>query len=73
MKKVEAYIKPHKLTDVAMALHRIRGLSGATVFEALGWGRGKQQDEAEHAGQQAGDFERHTALAVFCPDKLWAS
>ncbi len=31
MKKTEAYIKPHKLTDVTMALRRVADLAGATV------------------------------------------
>jgi nitrogen regulatory protein P-II 1 len=70
MKKVEAYIKPHKLTDVTMALRRIRGLSGGTVFDVRGWGRGKQQDEAEGHEQEVSDFEPHAAVAVFCPDAL---
>ncbi len=47
MKKVEAYVKPHKLNDVTMALRSIRGLSGATVFEVRGWGRAKQQVVAD--------------------------
>ncbi len=70
MKKVEAYIKPHKLTDVAMALRRIRGLSGGTVFEVRGWGRGKQKDDADGLEQEASDFEAHAAVAVFRPDAL---
>lgn len=70
MKKVEVYIKPHKLTDVAMALRRIRGLSGATVLEVRGWGRGGQQDEADGPGQDSSDFEAHAAVTVFCPDAL---
>ena len=44
MKKIEACIKPHKLTDVTMALRRVADLSGATVFDVRGWGRGKQDD-----------------------------
>ncbi len=31
MKKTEAYIKAHKLTDVTMALRRVADLSGATA------------------------------------------
>ena len=70
MKKVEAYIKPHKLTDVTMALRRIRGLSGATVFDIRGWGRARQQDDAEEHEQQVSEFEAHAAVVVFCPDAL---
>ncbi len=70
MKKIEAYIKAHKLTDVTMALRRVADLSGATAFDARGWGRGKQQDETNHSDQQSSDFEPHVGVAVFCPDRL---
>jgi nitrogen regulatory protein PII len=70
MKKIEACIKTHKLTDVTMALHRVANLSGATVFDARGWGRGKQQNETNHPDQQSSDCEPHVGVAVFCPDPM---
>jgi nitrogen regulatory protein PII len=70
MKKIEAYIKPHRLSEVAMALHGIPGLSGMTVCDVRGWGRGKVQDERNHHDAQVSEFEPHTAVAVFSPDDL---
>ena len=43
MKKIEAVIKPFKLSNVNEALHEI-GLSGMTVLEVKGFGRQRGQD-----------------------------
>ena len=43
MKKIEAIIKPFKLSSVNEALHEI-GLSGITVLEVRGFGRQRGQD-----------------------------
>ena len=44
MKKIEAIIKPSKLSNVKDALHEI-GLSGMTVSDVKGFGRQRGQDE----------------------------
>ena len=43
MKKIEAIIKPSKLSNVKDALHEI-GLSGMTVSDDKGFGRQRGQD-----------------------------
>jgi len=43
MKKIEAIIKPLKLSSVKDALHEI-GLSGMTIFNVKGFGRQRGQD-----------------------------
>jgi len=43
MKKIEAIIKPLKLSSVKDALHEI-GLSGMTVLDVKGFGRQRGQD-----------------------------
>jgi nitrogen regulatory protein P-II 1 len=43
MKKIEAIIKPFKLSIVKEALHEI-GLSGMTVLDVKGFGRQRGQD-----------------------------
>jgi nitrogen regulatory protein P-II 1 len=43
MKKIEAIIKPFKLSEVKEALHEI-GLSGMTVLDVKGFGRQRGQD-----------------------------
>ena len=46
MKKIEAIIKPFKLSAVKDALHEI-GLSGMTVLDVKGFGRQRGQDGLE--------------------------
>ena len=43
MKKIEAIIKPSKLSNVKDALHEI-GLSGMTILDVKGFGRQRGQD-----------------------------
>ncbi|HFD12258.1 MAG TPA: P-II family nitrogen regulator [Crenotrichaceae bacterium] len=42
MKQIIAYIKPHKLENVMLALHKIEGLSGISVLEIRGCGRSRK-------------------------------
>jgi len=65
MKLVHAYIQPHKLSDVALALH---GLCGMTVIDAQGRGRGKEQAERSDRIERVSDFEPHTRIEVCCAD-----
>jgi nitrogen regulatory protein PII len=67
MKLVVAYVQPHKLSDVSLAL---RGLCGFTVTDVRGRGRGKQQDEENQRTTDAVDFEKHVKLEVCCPDAV---
>ena len=41
MKEVKAYIKPHKLSDVTLALQKLKGLTGMSVVDMRGFGRGR--------------------------------
>jgi nitrogen regulatory protein P-II 1 len=70
MKRVEAIIKPHKLDDVSLALHRVLDVGGGvTVTDVRGFGRGKLSDEKEHPAKQAFDFEPHVKLELFCSEE----
>lgn len=42
MKQVIAYIKPHKLENVMLALHNINGLTGISVLAMRGCGRSRK-------------------------------
>ena len=39
MKEIKAFIKPHKLSDVTLALHKLEGMTGMSVSNAKGFGR----------------------------------
>ena len=43
MKEIKAYIKPHMLSKVTLALHKIEGLSGMIVVDVRGFGRSRER------------------------------
>jgi nitrogen regulatory protein P-II 1 len=64
MKQIIAYIKPLKLSATTMALHRIEGLTGLTVIECKGYGRGG----ARAFDEGLADYVPHVKLELFCTD-----
>ena len=55
MKKIEAIIKPFKLSDVKAALNEI-GIQGMTVTEVKGFGRQKGHTEIYRGSEYTVDF-----------------
>ena len=55
MKKIEAIIKPFKLTDVKDALNEM-GIQGMTVSEVKGFGRQKGHTEIYRGSEYTVDF-----------------
>ena len=44
MKMIVAYVKQHRLSEVILALQEIEGISGASIGEVQGFGRGRARD-----------------------------
>jgi nitrogen regulatory protein PII len=55
MKKIEAIIKPFKLTEVRDVLHEL-GIQGMTVSEVKGFGRQKGHTEIYRGSEYTVDF-----------------
>ena len=55
MKKIEAIIKPFKLTEVKDALNEL-GIQGMTVSEVKGFGRQKGHTEIYRGSEYTVDF-----------------
>jgi nitrogen regulatory protein PII len=55
VKKIEAIIKPFKLTEVKDALHEL-GIAGMTVTEVKGFGRQKGHTEIYRGSEYTVDF-----------------
>ena len=68
MKHIIAYIKPHKLDAVTQALHKIEHLTGMSVLEIKGFGRGRHKDVPLE--EQLSDFVRHLKIEIFCKNAL---
>jgi len=65
MKEIRAYIQPHKLSPVTMALMEIPGFPGMTVTDCDGFGR----ERTEHS-QDYKPFLPKKRIEVFAPEHL---
>lgn len=70
MKRITAYIKPHRLDEVTLALRQVDNLIGMSVSDGRGFGRGRA-GASSHGGQSDGvDFIPHTRIEIVCGDDL---
>lgn len=70
MKMIITYIKKLKLEDVVWALHRIEGLTGLTMSEVCGYGRGKARDAKDKASISSIECVPKVRLEIMCLDEL---
>jgi nitrogen regulatory protein PII len=69
MKKIEAYIKPHKLSDVVMALRKVKGFGGMSVMEVKGFGRREPTSAPRTRIDDLMDFSPYARIEIFCGDE----
>ena len=70
MKKIEAIIKPLKLSSVKEALHEI-GLSGMTVLDVKGFGRQRGQDSGlEKDSAYNDEFHAKIKIELIVDDEI---
>jgi nitrogen regulatory protein P-II 1 len=65
MKQIRAYIQPHKLSQITMALINIPGFPGMTVSDCEGFGR----ERTEHS-QDYKPFLSKKRIEIFAPERL---
>ena len=70
MKLIIAFIKPHKLPEVTLALHSFDGLSGASISEIKGFGRGRAKEAPDKVQHEMIDYLPHVRLEIACSDDL---
>ena len=70
MKKIEAFIKSYRLNDVTRALHCVEGLTGMTITDARGLGRGGVDQCEYKPSEKLGIFQSIIRIEVFCRDEL---
>jgi nitrogen regulatory protein PII len=70
MKTITAYIKPNKLSDVTLALHQIEGVSGASVSDVHGFGRGRAKDAPDSVALDVLDYLPAIRIEIACSDDL---
>jgi nitrogen regulatory protein P-II 1 len=69
MKKIEAIIKPFRLTDVKDALNEL-GIQGMTVSEVKGFGRQKGHTEIYRGSEYTVDFLPKVKIETVVADHL---
>ena len=67
---ITAFIKRHKLDAVTLALHDIIDLSGASVSEVRGFGRGRAKDAPDKILYDALDYLPRVRLEIACSDDI---
>jgi nitrogen regulatory protein PII len=70
MKEIKAYVKPHKMPHVALALHRINGLTGMSVTEIKGFGRSRIGDGREEILIDTVEYNTQAKIEIVCHDEL---
>jgi len=69
MKKIEAIIKPFKLSAVKNALHEIN-LSGMTVIEVKGFGRQRGQEGIDKNQDYDDEFHAKVKIEIIVEDDI---
>lgn len=69
MKKIEAIIKPFKLSAVKEALHEIN-LSGMTVIDVKGFGRQRGQDGLGKEQDYSDEFHAKIKIEIIVQDNI---
>ena len=70
MKRIVAFFKPRKLPQVTLALREIEGLSGVSVSEVRGFGRGRAMNQPDSIIQDSVYYIPGARLEVICSDEL---
>ena len=69
MKKIEAIIKPFKLSAIKDALHEMN-LSGMTVLDVKGFGRQRGQDGLDKNPDYSDEFLAKIKIEIIVEDKM---
>ncbi|MDP2168771.1 MAG: P-II family nitrogen regulator [Thermodesulfovibrionales bacterium] len=69
MKEIVAFIKPHRLPEMTLALQKIKGLRGTSVTEVKGFGR-REEPDTIYSVDDLMDFAPYTRIEIFCIDEI---
>ena len=70
MKEIKAYIKPHRLSRVTLALREVRGLTGMTIMDVRGFGRTRAKDAPHRIVDDLIDYVPRIKIEIICRDEL---
>jgi len=70
VKEIKAYIKPHKLSVVTAALHKVEGLTGMSAVDVRGFGRCDDASEGHRTVDDLVDYVPHVKIEIACLDEM---
>jgi nitrogen regulatory protein PII len=70
MKRIIAFIKPNKLSAANKALHGLEGLTGISMSNIRGFGRGRAKDAVDRVSVESTDFIISIRLEIYCSDEV---
>ena len=71
MRKIEAYIKEHRLQEVIERLHVIDGLTGVSIHDIKGFGRIRENDdEPVRIVDNTINWVPHVKIEIFCSTEI---
>ncbi|WP_347986149.1 P-II family nitrogen regulator [Methylomonas sp. AM2-LC] len=65
MKEIRAYIQPHKINQLTMALTNIPGFPGMSVSDCSGFGRNRTDQSQDYK-----PFIAKKRIEIFAPDEM---
>jgi nitrogen regulatory protein P-II 1 len=68
MKEIKAFIKPHMLSHVVLALSNFEGLTGLSVTKVQGFGRSRAREARHRIVEDLIDYVPHAKLEIVCSD-----
>jgi len=69
MKRIEAFVQPHRLSKIVSALHALPHFPGFTVIDAHGQGQGRGSGGHYAYGESPGLlYHERCALVIVCDD-----
>lgn len=69
MREITAYIRKDKLARVTLALHKVPGLTGMSVVDVRGFGRGRGQGTPHRLVEDLVDYVPGVKLEIMCLDR----
>lgn len=72
MKMINAYIKPHKLAEVTLALREVKGLPGVSIYDVRGFGAQDARSDKPDFSAAIADYVSHVKLEIVCPTDMIA-
>ena len=70
MKEIKAFIQKHKLSAVTLALHKIEGLTGMSVTDVRGFGRGRAKGMPHRIVDDLVDYVASVKIEIVCREDL---